>query len=60
MDSSAAIGELSLAAGSDLRPIYVYIDRDLDTCSSHTNGNANTNSYSHTFINADPGTAWLF
>jgi|SoiMetStandDraft_2_1073263.scaffolds.fasta_scaffold170839_3 hypothetical protein len=59
MDRIGAIGELSLATGSDLRPIYAYIDRDPDTCSSHTHGNANTNSYSHTFIDADPGTAWL-
>ena len=59
MDRIGAIGELSLATGSNLRPIYAYIDRDPDTCSSHSNGNANTDSYSHTFINADSGAAWL-
>jgi hypothetical protein len=59
MDSIGPIGELFLATGGDLRPIYAYTDRDPDTCSFHTDGNANTNSSSHTFINADPGTAWL-
>jgi hypothetical protein len=59
MDSIGPIGELFLATGSDLRPIYACSDRDPDTCSFHTDGNASTNSYSHTFINANPGTAWL-
>ena len=59
MDSNGPIGELSLATGRDLRFIYAYIDRDPDTCSRHSDSNTNTNPYSHTFLNADPGTTWL-
>ena len=56
---SILAGWLSCPTDGERWPIHRYIGRDPDTCSSHTNGNANTNAYSHTFINADSGTAWL-
>src|SRR5215216_3315526 len=40
-------------------PIHPYVNSDPDTYSSHINGNANTNAYSHTFIDVNAGTAWL-
>jgi len=59
MGSIGPIGELFLATGSTLHLSYACSDPDPDTCSFHTDVNANTNSYSHTFINADLRTAWL-
>ena len=63
VDLVGAAGKLSHSTNSprSICSIHLNIDRNPDTCSSHINGNASANRFadSHTFIDADSGTAWL-